>query len=167
MAKSSRPIQAALLRERRTRGRYLLQLSAASTTGLDRALVHDLSEVGLRLETTVPLDTGDKIRIELPLIGQVDAKVMWKEDAFIGCKFLEPISQSVVNAAILRSSIRTEALADLGNLEEIPIGVNPTLETITAWKVRFDELRGESGYRIVGFRQTADGLTIAMVTRTD
>ncbi len=167
MVKSSHSIQAALLRERRVHGRYLLQLARISSNTREHALVHDLSEVGLRLETTEPLDKGDTIRIELPLIGKVDAKVVWKDEPFLGCEFLKAISQAVVNAAILRSSVTAEALADYETLEEIPIGVDPTLEIITEWKLRFDEKRGTSGYRIVGFRQTAEGLTVAMVTRTD
>lgn len=167
MGKSSRPIQAAIHRERRQSGRYVVQLTAMSPAGDDRALIHDLSEVGLRLETSLTLDRGDVLRIELPLIGEIDAKIVWKEGAFLGCEFLQPVSQGIVNAAILRSSAKVEALPDKDHVEEIPIGVNPTLETITEWKVQFDQERGAAGYRLVGFRQDKAGVTLAMITRID
>ncbi|MBV7266318.1 PilZ domain-containing protein [Erythrobacter ani] len=168
MGNLSRPLQAEIIAERRENERKRLRLatSLGSSTNASRALIHDLSGTGLRLETDADLSVGDIIQVVLPLIGTVDAEVIWRERSFLGCDFVDPISQATVNAALLKSSKDLGDVADTTEVDEVPIGVRPTLDMITEWKFEFDRERAADGYRVVGFRQTADGMLIAMISKT-
>ena len=68
-----------------------------------RAVVENLSETGLALQTDARLAVGDSFEIELPLSGAVVAVVAWAEDGVLGCEFATPISRAAVSAARLRS----------------------------------------------------------------
>ena len=80
-----------------------LRVPALSAGGTDAALVHNLSEHGLRIETDAVVQSGEMIRVELPEAGAVDARVVWAGDGFAGCRFLTPIPKAAVSAALLRS----------------------------------------------------------------
>ncbi|MBD2841024.1 PilZ domain-containing protein [Erythrobacter rubeus] len=168
MGNLTRPLQAEIVAERRQSERKQLRLatSVGSSADANRALIHDLSGSGLRLETDAELSVGDIIQVGLPLIGPVDAKVIWRELSFLGCDFVEPISQAAVNAALLKSSKDLGEVADNADVDEVPIGVRPTLDMITEWKIEFDREKGAKGHRVVGFRQTTDGMLIAMVSKS-
>ena len=70
-----------------------------------RALIKDLSETGLRIETTGTLAKGETLLVELPIAGSVEARVVWKQGTTFGCEFAAPISKAVVSAALLQSSV--------------------------------------------------------------
>lgn len=80
-----------------------LRVPALSAGGTDAALIHNLSEHGLRIETHAIVQTGEIIRVELPEAGAVDARIIWTGGGFAGCRFLTPISKATVSAALLRS----------------------------------------------------------------
>lgn len=86
-----------------------LRVPALSAGRTDAALIHDLSEHGLRIETDAIVQTGEIIRVELPVAGAVDARIIWTRGGFAGCRFLAPIPRAAVSAALLRSP--AEALA--------------------------------------------------------
>ena len=73
----------------------------------------------------------------------------------------------MVSAALLRAPGELPKNEIETTVEELPVGVKPTLEDLTNWKLEFDRTKGASGYRLVGFRQATDGMTIAMVTKTN
>lgn len=80
-----------------------LRVPALSAGGTDAALIHNLSEHGLRIETQAIVQSGEIIRVELPEAGTVDARIIWSGGGFAGCRFLTPIPKSAVSAALLRS----------------------------------------------------------------
>lgn len=86
--------------ERRRQPRHALGLPVE---GAIRAIVENISETGLALNTDAMLGAGDTFEIEIPVVGLVGARVAWAEDAMVGAEFLAPISRAAVSAARLRS----------------------------------------------------------------
>lgn len=94
-----------------------LRVPALSSGGTDAALIHNLSEHGLRIETHAPVQTDEIIRVELPEAGAVDARVIWAGGGFAGCRFLTPIPKAAVSAALLRSPATLPVLPDPWRVE--------------------------------------------------
>ena len=93
-----------LAEERRSRARRTLRLE--SMVGPDgRAVIRNLSETGLLLETSEPLNVGEALAVELPEAGAVQAEVVWARAPFFGCEFARPVGRGSVSAALLRSPI--------------------------------------------------------------
>jgi hypothetical protein len=132
----------------------------------ERALIHDLSGTGLKLETVCKIKPTEVLIIRLPFVGNVDARVVWRDENFYGCEFIEPISDGAVSAAILRSRPYPSEDRDGLKVDEVPVGINPSLEDIAAWASAFDSEKGLAGRQLLGFRKSPDGLIIAMVART-
>lgn len=98
------------LRNRRRSIRHPLQLKLKSSgfTAPDRhALLHNLSETGLLLETNSPLSIDEVLSIELPHVGSRQAQVVWTGGHFSGCSFLKPISPATISAALLKNPVPT------------------------------------------------------------
>ncbi len=169
MGKLVRPLQGEILRENRGDERRTLRLSAKISTLGDWAqvLIHDLSEKGLMFETTAELAIGEIVSVELPFIGKSEAKIVRKYENSFGCEFLTPVSRKTVSAALLQASgdIRESEIET--TIEEMPVGMKPSLEDLTRWKQNFEHTRGAQGYRLVGFRQAPDGMITAMVSKTN
>jgi hypothetical protein len=70
------------------------------------ALILNLSETGLLIETLVELAEGEALRIEFPDASASTAKVVWVEGFLAGCEFTEPISTATVSAAQLKAPVR-------------------------------------------------------------
>lgn len=91
--------------ERRQKSRRKLRLGVP--TYLDpqtvRAVIHDLSEVGLMLETNANLSVGDSFEVELPEAGLVGVEVAWCIEGRFGCRFERPVSKAAISASLLRS----------------------------------------------------------------
>jgi len=134
--------------------------------GWSRALIRDLSETGLRIDTTSPLTEGETLLVELPIAGSVEARVVWKEGTTFGCEFSAPVSRAVVSAALLQGSVENAPSGGELSVEELIVGTKPGIEELTAWKVEFEQTSGSKGYQLLGFRQTEDGMVLAIVTRT-
>ena len=80
-----------------------LATSATAAEGGHAALVRNISENGLLIETTAPLGPRDAFEIDLPEIGTCVAEVVWYKGDLKGCRFFAPIPRAVVSAAVLRS----------------------------------------------------------------
>lgn len=65
--------------------------------------VHNVSTTGMLIETSLRLDVGEKLAIELPEAGQVAAEIVWSSDNLYGSRFVSPISAAELAAAELRS----------------------------------------------------------------
>lgn len=50
-------------------------------------VVVNLSQGGLMARCPLPLATGDRVRIELPLLGMMPAEIRWALGGRIGCQF--------------------------------------------------------------------------------
>lgn len=92
-------------RDQRRASRRILQLEVAAVSERDstRALIHDLSEAGLLLETSADLRVGEMLHVDLPEAGAVRALVVWSRGRLFGCEFMTPVPKAAVSAALLRS----------------------------------------------------------------
>lgn len=164
-----RPLQGHLQREHRRDERRALRLSSRAEFSSEWALVliRDLSEHGLSLETEVDLQVGEIVTVDLPLAGPSDARIVWKKVDTFGGEFLAPIARSAISAALLRAPGSHPEGEMAATVEEITVGMKPTVEQLQDWKTEFERTGEVNGYRLVGFRQTSDGRTIAMVTKTN
>lgn len=92
-----------------------LQVPAAVAEDATEALIHNISERGLLLETTATFRIGEILDIELPHAETTAATVVWNRHRFFGCKFEEVVSKGVVSAALLRSPAKFPEL-NVGSL---------------------------------------------------
>jgi hypothetical protein len=83
--------------------RQLSLYSILSATG-DEAVIHDISETGMLVETDAELATFEQLHLDLPEAGRVVATVMWNSGKYFGCEFDKPILQRALSAALLKSS---------------------------------------------------------------
>lgn len=92
-------------KERRLSNRRTLRLEVPLSSGApeNNALVYNLSERGLLLESAAAIAVGDLLIVEMPETGAVAAEVIWMRDGFAGCRFDRPLSNGAVSAALLRS----------------------------------------------------------------
>jgi DNA-binding XRE family transcriptional regulator len=90
----------------------------AASAGATSVLVHNVSATGLLLESTVALDTGERIEIDLPLAGPSPGRVVWASGQLFGCQFDAPISTATLSAAQLRSAVEPE------------LGIAPSMEAL-------------------------------------
>jgi hypothetical protein len=88
-----------------------LRVSASVAENSADALIHNLSEEGLLLETATSLQVGDRVDVELPRARGAAAVVMWTRDNLYGCKFEREISRATVSAALLLSPAKIPALS--------------------------------------------------------
>lgn len=93
--------------ERRSEARHRLRLISAGQSGVhprQQVAILDISVGGFLLESSMALELGEKIEVELPEAGQVLARVAWNSGVFFGCRFVESVSRGVVSAALLRGA---------------------------------------------------------------
>lgn len=92
-------------RDERTSARRLLRLHVPVSASGDAAdaLVYNLSERGLLLESSAHLKEGDVLVVDLPETGATTAEVIWARDGFAGCEFQKPISRAAISAGLLKS----------------------------------------------------------------
>lgn len=91
--------------ESRKRSRRTLRLlvNAEIHNGHSKAVIHDLSEAGILIETKERIEIGEWLHVDIPDAGLKLAQVTWGSGQFFGCKFSEEISKSSVSATVLRS----------------------------------------------------------------
>jgi len=118
-------------------------------------------------ETSARLAIGEIVSVDLPYIGKSEARIVRKEGDTLGCEFLVPVSRKTVSAALLQASGDLRDSEIETTVEEFPVGIKPSLEDLTKWRLDFEQTKGAQGYRLVGFRQAPDGMTIAMITKTN
>ena len=104
---------APILDERSAARRTLrLEVSASSSQDATTALIHNLSEAGLLLETSADLQVGEMLQVDLPHAGATTALVVWSRGNFAGCGFVSPVSKAAVSAALLKNPVeRAQPLA--------------------------------------------------------
>jgi len=93
--------------DKRSTGRKTLRLTTVGTLPNRQAaevLVHDLSPVGMLVESAEPLITGEIIAVELPRVGLREATVVWSSTNLYGCSFKESLPAAAVSAALLKAS---------------------------------------------------------------
>ena len=106
--------------EARASGRRTLRLEVSVSTSGDanNALIHNLSEHGLLVETAESLLEGEMIEVDLPEAGVTAAIIVWTRSGLAGCRFQRPISTAAVSASLLRSP----ASEPVKSVNDQPIG---------------------------------------------
>ena len=99
-------------RERRGGLRRALRLEAGAARGGEavNAVVLNLSDSGLLLETEAPLKPGEALDVVLPEAGTRTARVVWAGHGLAGCKFDAPRGKSALSAAALASAPVNETM---------------------------------------------------------
>lgn len=82
-----------------------LGVNAQSTGEVAMALILNISETGLLLETLVALEVGETLQVAIPEAGGSIVRVIWTEGLLAGCEFADPVSTAVVSAAQLKGAI--------------------------------------------------------------
>lgn len=92
--------------DERSAARRTLRLEVPTLSSRDatEALIHNLSETGLLLETPAGLQVGEALQVVLPHAGTTTAIVVWNRGQFFGCEFASPVSKAAVSAALLLAS---------------------------------------------------------------
>ncbi len=155
--------------DRRAGARWNVELLVSAGPGgeMGEAVVRNLSDRGLMLQTGAELHVGETMLVDLPGADPVEARILWRQDSSYGCEFMEPIPSSVISEVLLRAPLETVSSHPADSLlEEFPVAVNPTVSQIAEWKARFERNEGSKGYRLIAFRQTSDGLFIAIAAKT-
>jgi hypothetical protein len=91
--------------DRRGAVRRTLRLRINSQLSRDavEAVIRNLSEYGLLLETGAHLTLGERLHVELPEVGMRPAIVMWNHGRLYGCEFKVRLPKKVVSATLLRA----------------------------------------------------------------
>ncbi len=151
----------------RSSERRVLRLTVSLSTagdGID-ALIHDLSNTGLRIETGAKLAIGDELLVDLPDDNLIEARVVWNNDNSYGCEFLSPIAKGVFGAAVLRAPFEVPTPADSYRIEEVPLGSLADTNELAQWYADFEGRKSASGEQLVGFRNDPDGQIVALIAR--
>jgi hypothetical protein len=90
-----------------------LEVQAASSLATTKALIRNLSERGLLIETTASLVLGETIQVALPEVGSCEARIVWNDGFFFGCEFTTPVSKAAVSAALLLAPIEQPQVSPL------------------------------------------------------
>lgn len=102
-----------------------LGVSTYSSGDVAMAVILNISERGLLIETALALAVGETLLVDIPEASSSAIRVVWTDDLLAGCEFVDPLSTGAVSAAQLRSplkaagSINEPAAADA----EFPAGV--------------------------------------------
>lgn len=68
-----------------------------------RILVLNLSRSGMLLQTSADLDIGEKIQVEIPEAGPVNARIVRRTGNQFGAMFDNPITKAALSAVLLAS----------------------------------------------------------------
>jgi hypothetical protein len=67
-----------------------------------KVVVLNLSEAGLMLHAAEELTVGETFEVDLPGMGGVEARVVWKSATLYGCAFVSPVSRGTISAILLK-----------------------------------------------------------------
>jgi hypothetical protein len=141
--------------EVRRRVLYLEVAVITSDQGVS-APVYDLSTTGLRIESDTNLDVGEEILVSLPEVGEVKARVVWKDRNTYGCAFLEPIPKRVVGAVVLQAPFEEPSASQFNLVQEVEVGRGVDIDSLAQWYADFEQRRASSGEQLIGFRKVDD-----------
>jgi len=79
-----------------------LQTSGVSPSGIPaNVTIHNLSAVGLLIETDLELVPGERLAIGLPDVGPVGAEIVWVSERLYGCAFEQALGEAELAASEL------------------------------------------------------------------
>ncbi|MBA2466729.1 MAG: PilZ domain-containing protein [Sphingomonas sp.] len=104
------PLGAEILTERvsgdqRGAVRRTLSLGVRTHSGGDvaMALVLNISQTGLLLETVVRLEVGETLHVDIPEAATSLVRIVWTDGLLAGCAFVDPLSTAAISAAQLKA----------------------------------------------------------------
>lgn len=109
-----------------------LHTSGVSGGGVQaNVTIHNLSTVGLLIETDLELVTGDRLAIGLPDVGPVGAEIVWMSERLYGCAF----EQALGEAALAKTQLKSRPAAALSaprvlSKKSIGTGLGPQLNRL-------------------------------------
>lgn len=167
MAAHRHSLKARILRDERGSARRKISLTAGVANFSDQswAIIHDLSETGLKLTSDTTFEKDETIIVELPLIGATEARIVWSDRNSFGAEFVEPVSKGTVSAALLQSHPFRAGAINEATIKEFVIGTDPSLEEIADWAYEFEVSEGASGYKLLGFRKGDNGVINAVCSK--
>jgi hypothetical protein len=80
-----------------------LGVSAYASDQVTTALVLNISETGVLIETALGLQVGETLKVDIPEASGSSIRVVWRDRQFFGCEFVDPVTTGAVSAAQLRS----------------------------------------------------------------
>lgn len=101
--------------------------------------IHNISASGLLIESELGLERLDEMVIDMPEVGKVTARIMWRSERLYGCAFIEPLNNAALAAAQLQGMPVGEAVVTGG-----AVAVPRTLAGDTLG-MRINRLRREAG----------------------
>lgn len=104
------------------------------------------------IETSLSLESGTEIMVDLPLQGAVSAQIVWNSNDYFGCRFLQPIGSAALSAVQLK--------ADAPLPPMIGQSVDHNLRGVS-WGKRLEQARKSRGFTLA---QVADQLGVSKPT---
>lgn len=110
--------------EQRASDRRVLRLEAQAATpaGAGGIHIHNLSRTGMLAASVAEVPVGTSIEVEMPGGARHRAEVVWRDAELFGCRFLKPLSQATLSAALLRAAPLVPPPADA-----LPVAENEAL----------------------------------------
>ncbi|MEP3421254.1 MAG: helix-turn-helix transcriptional regulator [Erythrobacter sp.] len=88
---------------RQARRALRLETSGVLPGGIEaNVVIHNVSAVGLLIETDLALNVGEVLAVDMPDIGPVGAEIVWESGHLFGCAFQQSLGESALAAAQLR-----------------------------------------------------------------
>ena len=85
--------------------RFSFDSALSDADNVSSVIVNDISHGGTSTTATENLDIGASVLLEIPLVGWRSAEIMWIAGDRAGCRFVEPLSQDELRAAISASPL--------------------------------------------------------------
>lgn len=106
--------------EQRATDRRILRLEAwaASPAGEGGIQIHNLSRTGMLIESSTAVVLGTAIEVEMPGGARHRAEVVWRDAELFGCRFIKPLSQATLSAALLRAAPLVPPAAVIGHVPD-------------------------------------------------
>ena len=113
--------------------RRTLRLGVETQAGGDvaAALILNMSETGLLLQTVVELTVGETLYLEIAGTSAIAVHIVWTEGLLAGCEFFDPVSTGAVAAAQLKAP-PAEKIGRVQAVEGDETGFERTLVMISA-----------------------------------
>lgn len=96
------------------RYRLLTEAVAQSLNAPDLSVtVHNLSATGLLLHLSTRLEIGSTVLIAIPIIGEVEARIVWSSGGYHGAEFTHQLPAAAVEACLAESKVIWPAFANV------------------------------------------------------
>jgi hypothetical protein len=80
--------------------RFAIDSASSADESIQSVVISDMSGTGLAASHDGQVAVGETVALELPLIGWREAQIVWIHDNRIGCRFVHPLTQDELRAAV-------------------------------------------------------------------